>query len=233
MGEIRRNYDGSYAQYALLPNEQIYPVETKLSLEKLVALPETYYTAFGAFKNLKLEERDKILVRAATSGVGLAFLRLVKAKFPKAQVTGSTRNLAKSDQVLQAGFDQVIEDKAGQLQTDDAFDKVLELIGPATIKDSFAHTAEAGIVCSLGQLGGRWYLEDYDPIMVQQANTYLTTFYSGNVSGAKLQELLDYIQEFAVDTSPEKVFSLDQIVQAHQYLESQAGFGKVIVLNED
>lgn len=69
--------------------------------------------------------------------------------------------------------------------------------------------------------------------MVQQANTYLTTFYSGNVSGAKLQELLDYIQEFAVDTSPEKVFSLDQIVQAHQYLESQAGFGKVIVLNED
>lgn len=75
MGEIGRDYDGSYAQYALLPNEQIYPVETNLSLEKLVALPETYYTAFGAFKDLKLEERDKILVRAASSGVGLAFLK--------------------------------------------------------------------------------------------------------------------------------------------------------------
>lgn len=69
--------------------------------------------------------------------------------------------------------------------------------------------------------------------MVQQENTYLTTFYSGNVSGTKLQELIDFVQEFNVDTSSEKVFRLEQIVQAHQYLESQAGFGKVIVLNED
>ena len=37
------------------PNEQIYPIKTELDLESLIALPETYYTAFGSFLNLKIE----------------------------------------------------------------------------------------------------------------------------------------------------------------------------------
>ena len=31
MGEMGRDFDGSYAEYALLPNEQIYPVHTELT----------------------------------------------------------------------------------------------------------------------------------------------------------------------------------------------------------
>ena len=42
-----RALDGSYAEYALLPNEQIYPVDNQLSWSELAAVPETYYTAFG------------------------------------------------------------------------------------------------------------------------------------------------------------------------------------------
>lgn len=53
MGEMGRAFDGDYAEYTLLPNEQIYPIKTKLDLESLIALPETYYTAFGSFLNLK------------------------------------------------------------------------------------------------------------------------------------------------------------------------------------
>ena len=58
MGEMGRAFDGGYAEYTLLPNEQIYPIKTELDLESLIALPETYYTAFGSFLNLKIEERD-------------------------------------------------------------------------------------------------------------------------------------------------------------------------------
>ncbi|MGV7710951.1 alcohol dehydrogenase catalytic domain-containing protein, partial [Mycobacterium kansasii] len=50
MGEMGRAYDGSYAEYVLLPNEQVYPIKTNLSIASLVATPETYYTAYGIFK---------------------------------------------------------------------------------------------------------------------------------------------------------------------------------------
>ena len=81
MGEMGRAFDGGYAEYALLPNHQIYPVTTDLPWETLAALPETYYTAYGSMKNLRITEGSRILVRGGTSGVGVAFVRLVKSGF--------------------------------------------------------------------------------------------------------------------------------------------------------
>ena len=82
MGEIGRAFDGGYAEYALLPNAQICPVETKLDWATLAALPETYYTAYGSLLNLRIRETHRVLVRGATSCVGIAFLRLLKARWP-------------------------------------------------------------------------------------------------------------------------------------------------------
>lgn len=149
MGEMGRAYDGSYAEYVLLPNEQIYPVDSQLSWAELAAIPETYYTAFGSFKNMQIKEGDSILVRAATSGVGLAFLKLVKAQFPQNRVVGAVRSLAK-DLLQRQGFDEIILDERGVLQTEEKFDKILELVGPATLKNSFDHIQSAGIICNTG-----------------------------------------------------------------------------------
>ncbi|CZR09628.1 zinc-binding dehydrogenase [Trichococcus ilyis] len=231
MGEMGRAFDGSYAEYALLPNEQIYPVQTELPWEQLAAIPETYYTAFGSMKNLKIQASDQILVRGATSGVGVAFAKLVKARFPGIRICGSTRKAEKGPRLLDAGFTDFIEERNGVLETEKSFDKILELIGPATIKDSLSHINEGGIVCSTSQLGGKWFLEDFDPIMELKRNSYLTTFHSSDVSGEKLNELLAYIAEKGVAVEPERVFTLEEVAQAHDFLQSQDSFGKVVVLN--
>ena len=241
MGEMGRAFDGGYAEYTLLPNEQICPVETVLDWKKLAALPETYYTAYGSLLNLRVEEcktdsktaggkTPRILVRGATSGVGAAFLRLLKGQWPELHISGSTRSMKKEAQLLEAGFDEVILDKDGVLQTDRQFDRVLELIGPATLRDTFSHVAEGGIVCSTGQLGGQWTLNDFDPIFELPANGYLTSFYSGNVDAARLQSLLDYVRAYGIDPAPARVFSLPQVPEAHAWLESAHSFGKAIVV---
>ena len=48
MGEMGRAFDGSYAEYTLLPNAQVYPITSSLSWSDLAAVPETYYNAFGS-----------------------------------------------------------------------------------------------------------------------------------------------------------------------------------------
>ena len=50
MGEMGREYDGGYAEYVLLPNEQIYPVTTSLSWEELAAVPETFTLHMESFE---------------------------------------------------------------------------------------------------------------------------------------------------------------------------------------
>ena len=233
MGEMGRAFDGGYAEYTLLPNEQIYPIKTELDLESLIALPETYYTTYGSFLNLKIEEKDCVLVRGATSGVGIAFAKLLKGKFPEIHLVGTSRNLVKEDQLKAVGFDQVILEKDGVLQSEESFTKILDLVGPRHIKDSIHHLSEGGIICSCGQLGGQWTLADFDPIVELAKNVYLTTFYSGNVSNEKLQELIDFVELYQVDVRPEKVYRLEEIQEAHTYLESSQSFGKVIVKIEE
>lgn len=232
MGEMGRAFDGSYAEYVLLPNEQIYPIHTDLDWTTLAAIPETYYTAFGSLQQLRIAPQDRVLVRGAGSGVGVAFAQLLKAQFPHVVLHGSTRNPAKATRLQAVGFDEVVTEADGKLQTDQRYDKILELVGPATLRDSFSHINEHGIVCNTGQLGNIWYVNDFDPIIELKNNSYLTAFYSGNVSQAKLDEMFDYIRQFNVKILIERVFTLEQVPEAHRFLQSADGFEKVVVVNE-
>ena len=232
MGKMGRAFDGSYAEYVLLPNEQIYPVHTDLDWTTLAAIPETYYTAFGSLQQLRIAPQDRVLVRGAGSGVGVAFAQLLKAQFPHIVLHGSTRNPVKATRLQAVGFDEVITEADGKIQTDQRYDKILELVGPATLRDSFSHINEHGIVCNTGQLGNIWYVNDFDPIIELKNNSYLTAFYSGNVSQAKLDAMFDYIRQFNVKILIERVFALEQIPEAHRFLQSADGFGKVVVINE-
>ena len=230
MGEMGRDFDGGYAEYCLLPNHLVHPIATDLSWADMAAVPETYYTAFLSLRNLRVQEGQRILVRGGTSGVGVAFAKLAHAAVERATLVGTTRDPEKAQRTIDAGFDEVVLDVDGALQTDDTFDRVLELVGPATMKNTCLHVAEGGIVCSTGQLGGQWYLDAFDPIFDLPKNGYLTSAYSGNVDGVVLQELFDFIVEHNIDVAPERIFNLKHVADAHAYLESASSFGKVVVL---
>ena len=50
-----------------------------------------------------------------------------------------------------------------------------------------------------------------------------------SVNAEMITQLFAYIDEHDVPVAPEKVFALEEIVAAHQYVESSAGYGKVVV----
>ena len=232
MGEMGRSFDGSYAEYVLLPNAQIYPIESNRDWATLAAIPETYYTAFGSLQQLRIAPHDRVLVRAAASGVGVAFALLLKARLPHITLHGACRKLEKAEHLRAVGFDAVIADSNGVLQTDERYDKILELVGPATLRDSLAHINEGGIVCQTGQLGNQWYLNDFDPIVELKHNCYLTTFHSALVSGERMAALFRDIDAHNVPVPIERRYTLEQVPDAHRFLQSAGSFGKVVVVNE-
>ena len=48
-----------------------------------------------------------------------------------------------------------------------------------------------------------------------------------------MDELFDYIGRYQVDVSPRRVFSLEEVPEAHAYIEGKTGFGKVVIINEN
>ncbi|MFC6206917.1 alcohol dehydrogenase catalytic domain-containing protein [Levilactobacillus tongjiangensis] len=232
MGEMGRAFDGSYAEYVLLPNDQVYPIKTKLDWAQLAAVPETFYTAFGIYQSLRLQAGDRVLIRAATSGVGVAVLKLMNASGLNLSVTGTSRSTRKDSALKQLGIDQVLHTPDANVLPAGAgeFDKIVDLMGPSAVRDSLQHTAEWGIVSATGELGGVWTLDGFDPIMDIPNNRYLTGFYSGHVDAARIQSLFDFIAEHQVDVTPEHVFTLAETRAAHAYLATSDGLGKVVVL---
>ncbi len=67
MGGMGREFDGSYAEYVLVAQHNVFPLQTNLGWTVLGALPEMLQTVHGSLhKGLEIDRAQNILVRRAT-----------------------------------------------------------------------------------------------------------------------------------------------------------------------
>lgn len=130
---------------------------------------------------------------------------------------------------MKAGFDAALAVDT-KIPANEKFDKIVELVGPSTLRNSMKHLSPYGIVNMTGELGNQWTLPDFDPISDLPNGTYVTGFSSGDVTAEKFQEMLDFVTTHHIDVTPEKVFSLEETKLAHEYLAGRQSFGKVVVM---
>ncbi len=233
MGGMGRSFNGSYAEYALLPADHVFAVDSDLRWDELAALPETYYTAFGSLTlSLQLNCNDRLLIRGATSTVGLAAIQLAKAL--ESEVIATTRSERKAEILLQCGADAVIPegekfDNRFLERYPDGATKVLELIGAATLRESLRVTARHGIVCHTGLLGGVFGLNEFDPIKEIPSGVYLTGFYSNSPTRQQIDNMMTLIRQSGLHPIIARRLSFDKISEAHILAEERSNIGKIVV----
>jgi NADPH:quinone reductase-like Zn-dependent oxidoreductase len=239
MGEMGRQFDGGYAQYALLPNALLMPVATTLPWEVLAALPETYLTARGSLDALGIapEGGGRLLIRGGTSSVGLAAAQIAAAH--GVEIAATTRNRDKTQALKAAGVDHVLLDDARSLADavhalwPEGPEHVLDLVGTSTVPDSLRLVRRGGTVCVAGSLSG-WLIPDFEPIAMIPTGTRLTAFHSDTLKGSTgrglLQRIVDEVEAGVYRPGLDRVFALDDIVAAHRRMEADQAIGKTVVL---
>lgn len=233
MGGMGRSFNGSYAEYVLVPEKNVFTINRSMPWEELAALPETFYTAFGSLTtSLQIVPGDTLLVRSGTSTVGLAAIQLAKAS--GAKVIATTRSERKKETLISAGADDVVLEGDGFVKRllisyPYGATKVLELIGAKTLHESLRVTALHGIVCHTGLLGGIYGLKDFDPIKEIPSGVYLTGFYSNNPSQKEIDDMMNLIITSKIHPVVAAQFSLDQIAKAHAMAEERGNVGKIVV----
>ena len=230
MGEMGREFDGGYAEYALLPNALLMPVTTSLPWEVLAALPETYLTASGALDTLGVRPGQRLLIRGGTSSVGLAAASIAAGR--GVEIAATTRRADKADALRAVGVDHVlVGDASARAIWTDGPDHVLDLVGASTVPDSLRLVRPHGTVCVAGSLSG-WLIADFQPIAMIPSGTKLTAFHSDTMKGdtAALQRIVDEVKSGGCRPNLDRVFPLGDIVAAHRYLENDEASGKVVVL---
>lgn len=236
MGGMGRQFDGSYAEYTCVPAKQLQVIHSELPWETVGAVPEMLQTAWGSvFKALALKKAEHLLVRGGTTSVGLAAAAIAK-KFG-AHVTSTTRNPEREALLRKSGADQIFID-SGSIAADvrkvypGGVDKVLELVGTTSLKDSLHCARQGGIVCMTGMVGNKWSFDEFAPMEVIPTAVCLTT-YDGGVEDFMQMPFDDLLQQIASGELPVqigKVFRLDEIVEAHRVMEENKAGGKIVVL---
>lgn len=238
MGGLGRAFDGSYAEYTLVPDEIIIPFHSALPWEVLGAVPEMCQTANGSLEtSLQLQAGEVLLIRGGTSSVGITSAQLAKIK--GCTVFSTTRTQAKATALKSIGVDQVIIDDgkiAPKVRSilPQGVDKVLELVGGNGIRDSLKCVRKHGIVCQTGYLSNNWRIDGFSPLGEIPSSVYLTSYAGDNndLSSELLQTFLDNIAARKLDVKIDRVFKLDEIVEAHRYMEANKARGKLVVVNE-
>ncbi len=236
MGGMGRSFDGSYAEYTLVPTSHVFAVDTDMNWEQLAAIPETFFTAYGSlFDSLQLNPNDVLLVRGGTSSAGLAAIQL--AKSIGAKVLASTRKEEKRQLLMNTGADNVLIENGtlgNQLKAlyPQGVTKILELIGALTLIESMNLLNKHGIVCVTGILGKKATLDNFYPIKDIPSGVYLTGFVSNSPNQQLINALFSQIKQYNIQPIIAKVFSLNQLTEAHKLMEGNDANGKIVVVND-
>ncbi len=226
MGGMGRSFNGSYAEYALLPQRIVFKIDSDLPWEALGAVPETYFTAWGSlFDCLHLTSEDALLIRGATCALGYAAIQIAGAL--GCRVIATTHRESKLSLLAEAD-EAVIDDGrlTGKLH---GVTKALDLIGPRNLTDTLTAVEKGGIVCQTGLLGGVYALNGFDPIKDIPNGVYLTGFFSNYPTQQVMDEIFAFLKEHHLVPTSGKVFDFANIREAFIAQDEGKVNGKIVV----
>lgn len=235
MGGMGRQCDGGYAEFVMVPAEIVVPFESELPWTTLGAIPEMFQTVSGSLNSaLEVRKGETLLIRGGTSSIGMLATQL--AKHYGLTVIATTRNPDKGPYLSENGADHVLIDQ-GHVAPDlkrlfpGGVDKVLELVGTETLKDSLQCIRPKGVVCMTGILGNSWTMDAFTP-MGDIPSLGRLTVYMGEASDLTHELLQDFVNSVKAGTirlNIDRTFRLDQVAEAHRYMESNGATGKIVV----
>jgi NADPH:quinone reductase-like Zn-dependent oxidoreductase len=227
--------NGTYAEYTTVPASAVVTRPQGLDPTSAAALWVAYSTAYGALiEKAKMRSGDHVLITAASGAVGLAAIQI--ANQIGAIPIAVTRHTAKKDVLLAFGataviatdHDDVIE-ATHQYTNGTGADVILDSVMGPGLSDLAKAAKFGGTLVTVGWLDARpapfpmnWPLTIFgymsfehtlDSTVVQRISAFLT---AGLRTGV-------------LNPAIDKVFTLDDIVAAHHYLENGQQVGKVVV----
>ncbi len=231
MGGMGRSWDGSYAEWCLVPATRMFRIPDaacELPWSALAAIPETYYTAWGSlFEGLRLEASDTLLVRGASCGLGYTTVQIAHAL--GSRVIATTHRNKYVEELRRFGADEVVLDDGSLSRAGVRAHKALELIGPRTLQDTLGCLWHGGICCDTGILGGVFTLDRFDPIKGIPNGCYLTGFFSNYPTQEVMDALFAFVAKHGLEPFVAASFPFDRLPDALA-LQDDGGFqGKIVV----
>jgi NADPH:quinone reductase-like Zn-dependent oxidoreductase len=230
---------GVYGESAIVPAYAVARYPENLSPVEGAAIWMQYITAYGALIELGgISKGDAVLIPAASSSVGLAAIQLARAK--DATAVALTRGSDKKAFLLEQGAHHVIvtgEEDLVQRTLDITDGKGSRIIfdpvaGPGLEKLAEA-AADGAIIFLYGVLDSRPTPFPLFPALMKGLTIRGYTLFEIVGDPEKFARgrgyVYDGLKSGLLKPVIDRVFKLDEIADAHRYMESNRQMGKIVV----
>ncbi len=229
---------GVYAERAIVPARSVIPAPPNLGSVEAASIWMQYFTAMAIIEITHATVGDYVIIRAASSSVGLAAIQL--ANWAGATPIAATRSNDKRQALLAHGAKHVIATEESNL-----VDEVMKITGGKGARivfdpvggpyvDTLAQAmAVDGTLFIYGGLSGQPTMHPHWPAAFKNLSIrgwVASTIWNYPERFARVKELiLRGLSEGHLKPVIARTFKLDEIVEAHRFLESNAQMGKIVV----
>lgn len=231
---------GMYGESAIAPASAVAHYPENLSLVEGTSIWMQYITAYGPLVEYgQVKAGDFVLITAASSSVGYSAIQIAKAA--GAMAIATTRTNAKKQMLLDKGADRVIvtndEDlvsRVMEITNDRGVDLIFDAVAGPFLETLAAAAAPGATIFVYGALSPESITPlPLFPALQKGLKFQGYTLFEITTNPAKLERAKEYIyhglESGKLVPILDRTFTLDRIVEAHRYMESNQQNGKITV----
>lgn len=234
---------GGYAEYAVAYASHLMPIPQSVSFEEAACICESYITAFlNVFMIGGLEDGQTVILHGGGGGVNTAAIQLCKALTPKAKLI-VTAHPSKIERVKALGADLLIDftttpdftEAVKEFTNKKGVDLILDHVGAKYLAPNMNSLGYKGKLVIIGVISGIKAELNLALMMVKRQQIIGSVLRSRPVP-----EKAEIVAEFTRRALPkfadrsivpliEKVFPIEEVKSAHQMMEEDKHFGKIVL----
>jgi NADPH:quinone reductase-like Zn-dependent oxidoreductase len=224
--------DGSYAEIVAVPAANVHAIGDDVTYEMAAAVPTTYLPVWNMLlRKIQLKPWETVLVLSASGGVGTAAIQ-VASKAIGARVIATTSTPEKATKARELGADEVINyneeditERARELTGGRGVDAVVDHVGADFFPKAFGSLRAGGRYGICGATTGLRTELHLGLLFSRQIEIF------GIFMGTKqdMHEITSTLNRGVIHPVVHQVYPLAEAAAAHQAMEGQNFFGKLVL----
>jgi NADPH:quinone reductase len=232
---------GGHAEYVVVHEHEAIPMPDRMTFEHAAAIPEVFLTAYDALtRQARVTTGERVLIHAVGSGVGTAAVQLARAD--GLTTYGTSRSAEKRDRAHALGLEHAVDSLSGRWADDvlsltrgEGVHVILDLVGGEYLGGNVRVLARRGRLVLIGLTAGARAELDMGLVLRKRLHIIGTVLRSRT-----LEEKIALARAFTDQVVPlfsagrlrpvvDAVYSFGDIRVAHERLEANESFGKLVL----
>ena len=234
-------HGGGYADLAIAPQGQCLPIPDRLDMIQAAALPEALLTVWhNIFQRAAMQPGEKVLIHGGASGIGTLGIQMANA------MGGEVYTTAGSDEKCAAltalGARQAFNYRTQDFETActdaglrDRIDVILDLAGGDFIQKNLNLAAPEARIVYIAFIRGFKAEVNFAPLLLKRITLTGSTLRAQSFEQKAVmceelrQHIYPHLENGSINPVVDRVFELADVAKAHDYMQSGAHMGKIIL----